>query len=69
MVDAQKSSADFIAATQSILASKDETARKQMFGTAIQAMAMLETPSDTVWRMIMSVSLDKQVAFLAVSSD
>ncbi|EMR61870.1 putative o- protein [Eutypa lata UCREL1] len=54
MTDAQKSSADFLAAAQSILASNDETARKQMFGTAMQAMAMLEAPMDTVWRTIMS---------------
>ncbi|KAI1380750.1 S-adenosyl-L-methionine-dependent methyltransferase [Hypoxylon crocopeplum] len=54
MSDAEKSSADFIAAAQSVLASKDEGARKQMFGAAMQAMAMLEAPLDTVWRMIMS---------------
>ncbi|KAI2631841.1 S-adenosyl-L-methionine-dependent methyltransferase [Hypoxylon sp. NC1633] len=54
MDNAEKSSADFIAAAQSILASQDEGARKKMFGTAMQAMAMLEAPLDTVWRIIMS---------------
>lgn len=65
MTDAQKSSADFLAAAQSILASNDETARKQMFGTVMQAMAMLEAPMDTVWRTIMSVRLENQVQPLA----
>lgn len=56
MTDAQKSSAEFLATAQNILASNDEAARKQMFGTAMQAVAMLEAPLDTVWRTIMSVS-------------
>ncbi|KAK7739252.1 hypothetical protein SLS62_011278 [Diatrype stigma] len=54
MTDAQKSSADFLTAAQSILASNDDAARKQMFGAAMQAVAMLEAPLDTVWRTIMS---------------
>ncbi|KAI1392890.1 S-adenosyl-L-methionine-dependent methyltransferase [Hypoxylon trugodes] len=54
MANAEKSSADFIEAAKSILASGDEGARKQMFGAAMQAMAMLETPVDTIWRIIMS---------------
>lgn len=58
MASAKKSSADFIAAAQSILASNDEHGRKQMFEAAMQAMALLETPQDTVWRMIMSVGSD-----------
>ncbi|OTA67095.1 S-adenosyl-L-methionine-dependent methyltransferase [Hypoxylon sp. EC38] len=54
MDNAVKSSADFIDAVQSVLASKDETARKHMFKAAKQAMAMLETPFEAVWRLIMS---------------
>ncbi|KAI1138503.1 S-adenosyl-L-methionine-dependent methyltransferase [Hypoxylon sp. FL0543] len=54
MANAEKSSGDFLEAVQSVLASKDETARKQMFGATMRAMAMLESPVDTVWRMIMS---------------
>ncbi|KAH9906647.1 S-adenosyl-L-methionine-dependent methyltransferase [Xylariomycetidae sp. FL2044] len=54
MADAQKSSSDFISAAQSVLATGDENARKQMFGAAMQAMSMLESPLDTVWRIIMS---------------
>lgn len=59
MANPEKSPADFIAAAQSVLASKDESARKQMFAAAMQAMAMLESPLDTVWRVIMSVSSEK----------
>lgn len=59
MANPEKSSADFIAAAHSVLASKDESARRQMFGVAMQAMAMLESPLDTVWRIIMSVSWKK----------
>ncbi|KAH9999722.1 S-adenosyl-L-methionine-dependent methyltransferase [Xylariaceae sp. FL0662B] len=54
MPNAEKSSADFIAAAESVLASKDESARKQMFGAAMQAVAMLESPLDSFWRIIMS---------------
>ncbi|KAI0858483.1 S-adenosyl-L-methionine-dependent methyltransferase [Xylaria cubensis] len=49
-----KSSEDFITAAQSVLASNDEAARKQMLSTAMKVTAMLEAPLDTVWRMIMS---------------
>ncbi|KAI0454125.1 S-adenosyl-L-methionine-dependent methyltransferase [Xylaria acuta] len=48
-----KSSVDFITAAQSVLAGHDEAARKQILDTATKAMAMLEAPLDTVWRMIM----------------
>lgn len=68
MSDLQKSSADFIAAVEDTLASNDENARKEMFGTAVQAMAMLEAPMDTIWRMIMSVSLDPCSVFHALKS-
>ncbi|OTB00823.1 hypothetical protein M426DRAFT_15052 [Hypoxylon sp. CI-4A] len=54
MASSEKSSTDFIEAVQSVLASKDEAARKQMLGAATQAMAMLETPVDTIWRIMMS---------------
>ncbi|KAI1775544.1 S-adenosyl-L-methionine-dependent methyltransferase [Hypoxylon cercidicola] len=54
MENLEKTSADFIATAQSVLASDNEDARKQMFGVALQAMAMLESPLDTVWRTIMS---------------
>ncbi|KAI0886762.1 S-adenosyl-L-methionine-dependent methyltransferase [Annulohypoxylon maeteangense] len=54
MADAEKLSADFIEAVQNVLASKDETARKQMLGTTMQAMAMLEAPVDAIWKLIMS---------------
>ncbi|KAI0816531.1 S-adenosyl-L-methionine-dependent methyltransferase [Xylaria sp. FL0064] len=54
MTDAAKASTDFVAAAESILASQDETARKQLLGTAMRATAMLEAPLDTVWRMIVS---------------
>ncbi|KAJ2990118.1 hypothetical protein NUW58_g3112 [Xylaria curta] len=54
MANPSKCSADFIAAAQSILASNDEAARKQMLDTAMKAATMLEAPLDTVWRMIMS---------------
>ncbi|KAI1735673.1 S-adenosyl-L-methionine-dependent methyltransferase [Xylaria scruposa] len=49
-----KSSEDFITAAESVLASDDEAARKQMLNTAMKVTAMLEAPLDTVWRMIMS---------------
>ncbi|KAI1125485.1 S-adenosyl-L-methionine-dependent methyltransferase [Nemania abortiva] len=54
MSNAEKSSADFIAAAESVLASQDDAARKQLLGAAMRAMAMLEAPLDSVWRMIMS---------------
>ncbi|KAI0473122.1 S-adenosyl-L-methionine-dependent methyltransferase [Xylariaceae sp. FL0804] len=47
MADPQSASADFISAAQAVLASGDDNARKQMFGTVMQAMAMLESPLDT----------------------
>ncbi len=33
----------------------DEKARKKLLGITMQAMTMLETPLETIWRMIMSV--------------
>ncbi len=33
----------------------DENARKKLLGITMQAMTMLETPLETIWRMIMSV--------------
>jgi hypothetical protein len=54
MSDSEASSAAFIEAAQKVLASKDEAARKQMYGTTMQALAMLESPLDTIWRIIMS---------------
>lgn len=59
MPTAEKSSADFITAAESALASQDDAARKQLLGAAMRATAMLEAPLDTVWRMIMSVSIFK----------
>ncbi|KAI0474175.1 S-adenosyl-L-methionine-dependent methyltransferase [Xylariaceae sp. FL0804] len=38
---------DFLAAAQSVLASNDDETRKSMFGTAMRAVAMLESPLDT----------------------
>lgn len=35
----------------------DDAARKKLFGIVSQATAALESPIDTIWRMIMSVSL------------
>ncbi|KAJ3572280.1 hypothetical protein NPX13_g5102 [Xylaria arbuscula] len=49
-----KSSDDFLNAVEDVLARGDDAARKQMLSTAMKAMAMLEPPLDTVWRMIMS---------------
>ncbi|KAI0505266.1 S-adenosyl-L-methionine-dependent methyltransferase [Xylaria bambusicola] len=54
MTSAAKASADFVAAAESVLASQDEAARKQLLGTAMKATAMLEAPLDAVWRMVMS---------------
>ncbi|KAI1181015.1 S-adenosyl-L-methionine-dependent methyltransferase [Nemania sp. FL0916] len=54
MADATKPSADFIAAAESILAGNDDAARKQMLEAAMRATAMLESPLETVWRIIMS---------------
>ncbi|KAI8944803.1 S-adenosyl-L-methionine-dependent methyltransferase [Xylaria longipes] len=54
MANFSKSSEDFVTAAQNVLASHDETARKQMLNTAMKVMAMLEAPLDTVWRTIMS---------------
>jgi len=33
----------------------DEKARKKLLGITMQAMTMLETPLETIWRTIMSV--------------
>jgi len=33
----------------------DEKARKKLLGITMQSMTMLETPLETIWRMIMSV--------------
>ncbi|KAI0477477.1 S-adenosyl-L-methionine-dependent methyltransferase [Xylariaceae sp. FL0804] len=54
MANHEKLSEDFIATAQSILASNDEEARKKLFATATQAMAMLEDPVDTIWRLVSS---------------
>ncbi|KAI0544971.1 S-adenosyl-L-methionine-dependent methyltransferase [Xylaria curta] len=54
MASFSKSSEDFVATAQSVLASHDDAARKQMLDTAMKVTAMLEAPLDTVWRMIMS---------------
>ncbi|RYC65427.1 hypothetical protein CHU98_g783 [Xylaria longipes] len=54
MASFSKSSEEFVTAAQNVLATHDETARKQMLDTAMKVMAMLEAPLDTVWRMIMS---------------
>jgi hypothetical protein len=59
MASATKSSVDFIAAAESVLASNDDAARKQMMGAAMRAMAMLESPVETIWKVIMSVRLMK----------
>jgi hypothetical protein len=55
MADASKASEAFIEAARSVLSNQDEAARKQMLGAAMKAMAMLEAPLDTVWRMIVAV--------------
>ncbi|KAI9157924.1 putative o- protein [Paramyrothecium foliicola] len=54
MADASKSGADYIKAVQDVLASGDDNARKQLLGNTFQALAMLESPVETVWRLIMS---------------
>ncbi|CAJ2500228.1 Uu.00g030810.m01.CDS01 [Anthostomella pinea] len=54
MANATKASADFISAAETVLTSQDDASRKQLLSTAMQATAMLETPLDTVWKMIMS---------------
>ena len=35
----------------------NEAARKKLLGVTMQAMNMLETPLETIWRIIMSVRL------------
>lgn len=55
-VDAQTASVNLIAAAKEVLVNEDEDGRKQMLETVKQAMAMLESPSETVTRTIMSVS-------------
>ncbi|KAI0019982.1 O-methyltransferase [Xylariomycetidae sp. FL0641] len=54
-MEAEKASNDFIAAAQSLLANGDEEARKMMVGTVMQAMGMLESPSDAVGRIIILI--------------
>ncbi|KAI1427702.1 S-adenosyl-L-methionine-dependent methyltransferase [Xylaria sp. FL1777] len=54
MENTQNTAANFIAAAQNALASGDEASRKQMLEAARQVAGMLETPLDTIWRMIMS---------------
>ncbi|KAH7309198.1 S-adenosyl-L-methionine-dependent methyltransferase [Stachybotrys elegans] len=54
MSDIAKVSSEFIKTAQHVLGNQDEAGRKQMFGTVMQALSMLESPLDTVWRIIMS---------------
>ena len=68
MANAEKSSADFIEAVQNVLASEDATARKKMLGVAMQATAMLETPVDAIWKIIMSVSAMRQLRLIAATN-
>ncbi|KAI0397862.1 S-adenosyl-L-methionine-dependent methyltransferase [Xylariaceae sp. FL0594] len=49
-----KAETDFIAEAKRILDSGDDGARKHMLDTTRKAMALLETPLETVWNTIMS---------------
>ncbi|KAI0193852.1 S-adenosyl-L-methionine-dependent methyltransferase [Astrocystis sublimbata] len=54
MADTTKAAAEFIAAAENVSAGQDDGARKQLLEAAMRATAMLETPIDTIWRVIMS---------------
>ncbi|KAI1261979.1 S-adenosyl-L-methionine-dependent methyltransferase [Xylariaceae sp. FL1019] len=62
MANAAKASADFSSTAQSVLTNQDDAARKQLLSTAMQATAMLESPVDTVWKMIMSAGVIQEIA-------
>lgn len=36
---------------------KDDEARKKLLGVALEGMGTLETPVETIWRLIMTVSI------------
>ena len=48
---------------------KDEEARKKLLGVVMQAMATVEAPIETIWRMIMSVGLPMQASCWSNGTD
>ncbi|GAW24043.1 hypothetical protein ANO14919_136220 [Xylariales sp. No.14919] len=54
MANTSKPSADFLTVAQNVLDRHDEVARKKMLETARKAVAMLEAPLESVWRIITS---------------
>lgn len=49
----------------SAAALKNENSRKRLLGIAMKAVAELEAPIESIWRMIMSVSLQNTQSHLA----
>lgn len=58
---------EFLALSEEAL--NDEEARKKLLGVLQQGVGTLESPLETLWRIIMAVSCDKRCPFCHIKSN